>query len=169
MTIKFELTETEIDTIALRKLVSDNRAGAVVDFEGRVRNHTGSSNHSKSGAEPLQVLTLEYEAYASLAEAEAISILNEAQQRFAVYHAVACHRVGLLAIGEAAVYVAVSSAHRDEAFQACRFIIDSIKHRLPIWKKETYLDGSSGWVNCRHETPAGETPQGEAPAREALV
>jgi len=58
------------------------------------------------------------------------------------------HRIGVLAVGELAVWVGVSAAHRDEAFRACRYIIDEVKHRLPIWKKEHYLNGDSGWVNC---------------------
>jgi molybdopterin synthase catalytic subunit/adenylyltransferase/sulfurtransferase len=58
------------------------------------------------------------------------------------------HRIGALQVGELAVWVGVSAAHRDEAFRACRYIIDEVKHRLPIWKKEHYLNGDSGWVNC---------------------
>ena len=69
-------------------------------------------------------------------------------QRFPHLEARCVHRVGLLEIGECAVWVGVAAKHRDEAFRACRYIIDEIKHRLPIWKKEHYVNGDSGWVNC---------------------
>jgi molybdopterin synthase catalytic subunit len=94
------------------------------------------------------VLRLEYEAYAPLAVTEGEKILAEARQQFPHLHAHCVHREGLLEIGDCAVWVGVCSPHRDEAFQACRFIIDQVKVRLPIWKKEHYVDGNSGWVNC---------------------
>jgi molybdopterin synthase catalytic subunit len=88
----------------------------------------------------------------------------EAIARFGVARAACVHRVGELAVGELAVWVGVSAPHRDEAFRACRYIIDEVKHRLPIWKKEHYLDGDSGWVNCeRCAAPAAhaasDTPE----------
>jgi hypothetical protein len=86
--------------------------------------------------------------FAPLALREGERILAEAQQRFGVARARCAHRVGPLAIGELAVWVGVSAAHRGEAFDACRYIIDEVKHRVPIWKKEYYQDGDSGWVNC---------------------
>ena len=67
------------------------------------------------------------------------------------------HRLGDLAIGEVAVWVGVSAPHRDEAFRACRYIIDEVKHRLPIWKKEHYVNGDSGWVNCERCAAPGTT------------
>jgi molybdopterin synthase catalytic subunit len=104
---------------------------------------------------------LEYEAFAPLALREGERILTEACERFGVRRAVCVHRVGALQLGDLAVYVAVSAAHRDEAFRACRYIIDEVKHRLPIWKKEHYENGDSGWVNCErcaaiqdHQDPA---------------
>ena len=75
-------------------------------------------------------------------------IVAEALRRFPVKRALCIHRVGSLGLGEMAVWVGVSSAHRGEAFDACRFIIDAVKHRVPIWKKEHYRNGNSGWVNC---------------------
>ncbi|HEX4619540.1 MAG TPA: molybdenum cofactor biosynthesis protein MoaE, partial [Steroidobacteraceae bacterium] len=98
--------------------------------------------------EGQRVRRLEYEAYETLAVREAERIVAEALSRFGVRHAACAHRVGELAVGELAVWVGVSAPHRDEAFRACRYIIDEIKHRLPIWKKEHYLNGDSGWVNC---------------------
>jgi len=75
-------------------------------------------------------------------------VVAEALRRFPVKHALCIHRVGSLDLGDMAVWVGVSSAHRGEAFDACRYIIDEVKHRLPIWKKEHYRSGNSGWVNC---------------------
>jgi adenylyltransferase/sulfurtransferase len=74
--------------------------------------------------------------------------MAEAAQRFGVTQALCVHRVGDLQLGDIAVWVGVAAAHRDEAFKACRFIIDEVKHRVPIWKKEHYVSGDSGWVNC---------------------
>ena len=91
---------------------------------------------------------LEYEVYEPLAVSEGEKVIAEAKQLFPFLEATCVHRAGLLEIGDCAVWVGVSAAHRDEAFQACRYIIDQIKVRLPIWKKEHYVDGDSGWVNC---------------------
>jgi molybdopterin synthase catalytic subunit len=112
--------------------------GGFVTFEGWVRNCN----------EGQQVQRLEYQAYAALALKEGNRIIDEALERFPVANALCIHRVGLLEISELAVWVGVSASHRDEAFKACRYIIDEIKHRVPIWKKEYYVGGDSGWVNC---------------------
>jgi len=133
----------KISTIAirpdeLRDDLIDAAAGAYTSFEGWIRN----VNEGK------QVLRLEYESYEPLAITEGQKVIEEAIAKFSVLNARCVHRVGLLEIGECAVWVGVSSGHRDEAFKACRFIIDEIKVRLPIWKKEHYVDGNSGWVNC---------------------
>ncbi len=122
----------------LRKRLIDPAAGAYVAFEGWIRN----SN------EGHDVLRLEYEAYNIIAVKEGEKVLTKAGKKFQIVQAHCVHRTGLLEIGECAVWVGVSSAHRDEAFLACRYIIDKIKTRLPIWKKEHYVDGHSGWVNC---------------------
>jgi molybdopterin synthase catalytic subunit len=113
-------------------------AGGYAAFEGWVRNHN----------EGHEVTRLEYEAFEALANKEGERIVAEAVTRFGVLRAACVHRVGSLAIGDLAVWVGVSSRHRDEAFAACRYIIDEVKHRLPIWKKEHYVNGDSGWVNC---------------------
>lgn len=135
----FTLTESKIDENELKASIEDERAGAISTFEGRVRNHN----------EGKPVTRLAYEACESLCESEAIKILAEAKEQFQILHAVVSHRTGVIEIGELAVFVGVSSAHRDAAFKACRYIIDEIKARLPIWKKETYVDGESVWVNCQ--------------------
>src|ERR1700744_300421 len=91
---------------------------------------------------------LEYEAFEPLAVKEGSRILDEARARFGIGHPPCLHRVGDLRVGEMAVWVGVSARHRHEAFLACRYIIDEVKHRVPIWKKEHYDSGDSGWVNC---------------------
>ncbi|MBU6450505.1 MAG: molybdenum cofactor biosynthesis protein MoaE [Cyanobacteria bacterium REEB67] len=136
----FELTDRAIDCEQLKEALRDDRAGALITFEGVVRNHN----------EGKKVRALSYEGYEPLARAEALRIFAEAQERYQIIKCLAVHRVGELAIGEAAVFLGVAAAHRDQAYQASRYIIDEIKKRLPIWKKEHYLDGSADWVNCSH-------------------
>lgn len=134
----FELTHAAIDTESLTARLKNDEAGAFICFEGRVRNFN----------EGKEVLYLEYEAYEALALKEGERILQEAYQRFPIISASCVHRLGSLKLAEAAVWVAVLTRHRSEGFEACRFLIDEIKARLPIWKKEYYADGSSVWVNC---------------------
>ena len=133
----FELTETPIDPAALSRALAQSHAGACVTFEGWVRDHNDGR----------RVLRLDYQAYAPLAQNEGARILAEARERFAVLAARCVHRVGALAIGDAAVWVGVSAAHRDAAFAACRWVIDEVKRRVPIWKNEHYADGDSGWLH----------------------
>lgn len=134
----FTLQDTPLHADALKQALGDPRAGACVTFEGWVRNHN----------EGQVVTALEYEAYPELAISEGQAIVAEALRRFAITSAVCVHRTGRLAIGELAVWVGVSAPHRQAAYDASRFIIDAIKHRVPIWKKEFYANGDSGWVNC---------------------
>jgi len=134
----FRLRADPLEPAALQAALHGDASGGFVSFEGWVRDHN----------EGRAVLRLEYEAYPALAEAEGARILAEARERFPIDAAACVHRVGMLEIGGIAVWVGVASAHRAEAFAACRFIIDEIKHRVPIWKKEHYTDGDSGWVNC---------------------
>ncbi len=136
----FQITPNIIDPASIRNLVLDPAAGGFCSFEGWVRDHH----------EGRPVLKLEYEAYQALAEKEGTRILDDAMERFGILHAACVHRVGQLEIGEMAVCVCVSSAHRDAAFEACRWIIDEVKSRVPIWKKEFFADGSNGWVRCDH-------------------
>ncbi len=135
----FSIATESLDVNLLRLSLDDSRAGAYVSFEGWVRDHN----------EGRAVTRLEYEAHQSLAVSEAERILLEAKDRFGLIAFRCIHRVGTLAIGELAVWVGVTAAHRAEAFEGCRYIIDEIKARLPIWKKEHYADGSSQWVNCQ--------------------
>jgi molybdopterin synthase catalytic subunit len=137
-TAQFSLQDAPLQPALLRQALQDPACGGYAAFEGWVRDHN----------EGRTVLRLEYEAFAPLAQREAARILAEAQRRFGVTRACCAHRVGPLTVGELAVWVGVSAAHRGEAFDACRYIIDEVKHRLPIWKKEYYVGGDSGWVNC---------------------
>jgi len=134
----FQFNHTVIDVADARAALGDPAAGGYASFEGWVRNHN----------EGLAVTRLEYETFAELAVKEGERIVAAAIERFGVEHAACIHRVGSLEIGEMAVWVGVSAKHRAEAFAACRFIIDEVKHRVPIWKKEHYVNGDSGWVNC---------------------
>ena len=138
--ILFALHETALDPQQLRARLQQRACGGFVAFEGWVRDQN----------EGRRVLRLEYEAFAPLALREGQRILNEARERFGVQHVHCAHRVGALAIGDIAVWVGVSAVHRGECFDACRYIIDEVKHRVPIWKKEHYDSGDSGWVNCEH-------------------
>ncbi|HTC38805.1 MAG TPA: molybdenum cofactor biosynthesis protein MoaE, partial [Steroidobacteraceae bacterium] len=122
--MSFRFTHTAIDTAAARRELQDLGSGGYVCFEGWVRDQN----------EGQEVTRLEYEAFQELAIKEGERIVAEALRRFPVKHASCIHRVGSLGLGDMAVWVGVSSAHRGEAFDACRFIIDEVKHRVPIWK-----------------------------------
>jgi len=136
----FSLSDMPIDAAALQANLHDPRAGACAIFEGWVRDH--NDGHAVDG--------LRYEAYVALAEAEGGAILAEALQRFDLTDAACVHRIGDLAIGDLAVWVGASAAHRGPAFDACRWIIDEVKARVPIWKHERYAGGEAGWL---HPTP----------------
>ncbi|MFK7885335.1 MAG: molybdenum cofactor biosynthesis protein MoaE [Gammaproteobacteria bacterium] len=136
--MSMSVQDTPIDVDALRRAMTDVTCGAFTSFEGWIRNHN----------EGQDVLRLEYEVYEPLALKEGERLIAQAVERFGVTNARVVHREGLLELGDCAVWVGVSAPHRDEAFAACRFLIDETKVRLPIWKKEHYVDGHSGWVNC---------------------
>jgi molybdopterin synthase catalytic subunit len=132
------ISDRQIVVDELRDRLMNPGAGGLCVFEGWVRNEN----------EGRTVNQLEYEVYEPLAVSEGQKVITEAKQQFPFLDACCVHRSGLLEIGDCAVWVGVSARHRDEAFKACRYIIDEIKIRLPIWKKEHYVDGDSGWVNC---------------------
>lgn len=134
----FRFSHTPIDGAALRNELVDTHCGGFTAFEGWVRDHN----------EGQTVTRLEYEAFEALGVREGERIMQEARERFGVTQVLCVHRLGDLALTDIAVWVGVASAHRDEAFKACRYIIDEVKHRVPIWKKEHYGSGDSGWVNC---------------------
>ena len=135
----FAISSEAIDLQAFREQLLDRSCGAYVQFDGWVRDHN----------EGQKVLRLEYEVYEPMAVKEGARILDEARDRFGVSNASAIHRSGLMELSEVAVVVGVSSPHRGEAFDACRYIIDQAKVRLPIWKKEYYESGAAEWVNCQ--------------------
>ena len=144
------LTNEPIDAPVLAEAVGSARRGGVVTFVGRVRDHHGGRS----------VRRLEYSAYAPMAEAECEAIVREAETRWPVTIGLR-HRTGELGIGDVAVAVAVAGDHRGEAFDACRWIIDEVKRRVPIWKREHYADGSIAWVD---PTAAEGTVPAAAPA-----
>ncbi len=139
----FSLSANPLDPAALRNAMSNVRAGAFVSFEGWVRDHN----------EGRPVRRLDYEAFAPLAEKEAARILEQARRNFVVFDIRCVHRIGRLELGDLAVWVGVSAQHRRAAFDACRFVIDEVKSRVPIWKLEHYADGDSGWVNAGNGAP----------------
>jgi adenylyltransferase/sulfurtransferase len=143
--MKFQITNVPIDRDGLRRELQDPARGALVLFEGWIRNHN----------EGREVVMLEYEVYRPLAVSEGERILAEAAQRFGIEEAACVHREGLLELGEVAVLAAAVAAHREQAFLACRYIIDEVKQRLPIWKKEHYADGQAHWVRCSHDAGHG--------------
>jgi molybdopterin synthase catalytic subunit len=128
------LSDAPLDLGALIREVSSPDRGGIACFLGTVRDHH----------EDRAVVGLEYSAYADMVEAECARIVAEAQARWPVRVALR-HRVGALEIGEAAVAIAVAGAHRDEAFAGCRHVIEEVKRRVPIWKKERYADGTVEW------------------------
>ncbi len=132
----FDISEKTINEAELRKNTRDSACGGFVCFEGWVRDHNQGKDVQK----------LAYEAYPKLAIKEGNKIIAEAMEKFAIKKALCTHRVGMLEIGDMAVWVGVSAAHRDAAFKACRYILDEVKSRVPIWKNETWKDGESGWV-----------------------
>lgn len=134
----FALQGTAVDPEGLSAALSDVRAGGLVTFEGRVRDHSGKR----------AVTALEYEAFGPLAQKEGDRILAEALVKFGILAASCTHRTGRLAPGDIAVWVGVAAEHRGDAFTACRYVIDEIKARLPIWKKEHFAGGEAEWVNC---------------------
>jgi molybdopterin synthase catalytic subunit len=168
--MSFKITSAVIDPAARKRELERSTAGACVTFEGWVRDHNdadrdvrGRATQARAGMPAVEqrreqlpgavadgeaVQALEYEAHQAIAEKEGARIVEEALARFAVT-AIHCeHRVGKLAIGDCAVWVGVSADHRGAAFDACRYVIDETKARVPIWKKEHYASGATGWVNC---------------------
>lgn len=135
---RFLLTSAPLDERVTAQQLQSARAGAIVTFAGRVRDH--ARGHS--------VIKLEYEAYAEMAERVFAQIASEARAQFGVEDIAVHHRSGTLAVGEVSVVVAVAAAHRGQALDACRYVIDNLKQRAPIWKKEHGPDGAV-WVDDR--------------------
>lgn len=132
-----QVTETAIDAQKIQALVSDSTTGAVVVFSGDVRDH----DHGRS------VVSLTYEAHPSAQEVLE-TVVNGFAARSDATAIAAAHRVGEIPIGQAALIVAVGSAHRGDAFSAAAALVDLIKEKLPVWKHQYFADGSDEWVNC---------------------
>ena len=132
-----ELTDKPIDTSRLLSTVSSPNAGAIVLFLGTTREVTGS-RLTKS---------LDYECYLEMARQKLEELEVEARRRWQVIECAIVHRIGHLEIGEASVGVVISSPHRQAAFEACEWLIDTLKQVVPIWKKENWADGTSEWVH----------------------
>jgi len=144
----FRFSTTAIEAAELARGFADPAAGAFVTFEGWVRN----ANQGR------EVLALEYEAFSELAAKEGERILAEAREKFEVLRVGCVHRTGRLALGDVAVWVGVAAAHRGPAFEACRYVIDQVKARVPIWKKEHYVGGASEWINAAGDRPGRGAP-----------
>lgn len=130
------LSHSALDGTAIANRVRADERGALVTFVGHVRNHHGGRG----------VVRLEYSAYEAMADAECERIVREGETRWPVSIALE-HRLGALAVGEAAVIVAVGGGHRGEAFEACRWIIEEVKRSVPVWKREFFTDGTTAWVD----------------------
>src|SRR6185436_12662682 len=131
------LTHSSIDPAAILAQVASNDAGAVVLFLGTTREFTKGR----------QTESLEYECYPQMAEAKLTELELQARKKWPLVHVVIVHRLGLLELGEASIAIAVSSPHRQAAFEAGKWLIDTIKEDVPIWKQENWSDGTSEWVH----------------------
>lgn len=139
--IDIHLDESAIDPAAcLNRFSIPTNCGALSTFYGIIRDH----NHN------LEVEKIYYEAYLPLAYKELFRICQKSQAAFYLSKILLQHRLGWLKIGEIAVVIMVAAPHRDHSFRGCRFIIDELKQKVPIWKKEFYKETKSRWVNCQH-------------------
>jgi molybdopterin synthase catalytic subunit len=144
----FILVRDPIDTLALVRHVRAPEVGAIVTFDGCVRNHS----HNRA------TLYLEYEAYESMAIEKIREIAAQLHANFPIHRVAIAHRLGRLQIGETSVFIAVSSAHRPAAFEACRWAIDTLKRTVPIWKKEYFTDGAV-WADGELPPVPTEVPE----------
>jgi molybdopterin synthase catalytic subunit len=139
-----EITEQPIDHAAVTERVRSDQAGAVCSFLGTVREMTGDR----------RTASLDYEAYPAMALKSMADLEAEARSRWPIQDLAIVHRVGHLGLGEVSVVVAVSCPHRHQAFDACRWLIDTLKGVVPIWKKEVWADGTEEWVHPGQEPQA---------------
>lgn len=137
------LTDETIDAETLEDRVRTEEHGAVVTFQGVVR---------RDRTELGEIDHLVYEAYGPMAEREFSRILKEVSTKWPQAAAVIQHRLGRVRVGETSVFIAVSSPHRGQAFEACRHAIDQIKTTVPLWKKDVCSNGKTEWSVCHHET-----------------
>ena len=136
----FEMVETNINNIHDLKIdiLENPTVGGIVYFQGVVRNHNDGKD----------VSSLEYESYKPMAMKVGMDILNKVKEKFDIVDAYCIHRTGHLSINDTAVWVVTTSHHREEAFLANQYIIDTVKGEVPIWKKEHYVNEQAKWVSC---------------------
>jgi molybdopterin synthase catalytic subunit len=146
------LTRAPLDLGSLVSRVSAPARGGLACFLGIVRDHH----------QGRVVTSLEYSAYEAMAEAECARIVAEARARWQADIALQ-HRLGHLDVGDAAVAIAAAAAHRDAAFAACRYVIEEVKRRVPIWKRERFADGTETWVGAAEAAAVREGPRGRVP------
>jgi molybdopterin synthase catalytic subunit len=144
-----QLTDQPLDYTAITESVRDPAAGAVVLFLGTVRDFTAGE----------QTQQLEYEAYQQMAESSLKQLADEASTHFPIVKAAIVHRLGVLQPGDVAVAIAVSTPHRAQAFAAGQWLIDTLKQRVPIWKREHYTDGRVLW---QHPAAATDAAAGQS-------
>jgi molybdopterin synthase catalytic subunit len=145
-----DLVEQPILADAVLARVESPLAGAVVLFLGTTREVTGTR----------KTASLDYECYVEMARGKLAELETEARRRWPIVECAIVHRVGHLAIGEASVAVAVSTAHRQDAFSAAKWLIDTLKEVVPIWKRENWADGTSEWVHPGLESPPVRSERG---------
>ncbi len=141
-----EITEAPIDSNEVLQQVASNHAGAVVLFLGTTRQFTDGRETG----------SLHYECYAEMAREKMAGLVEQARQRWSLEACAITHRVGHVGVGEVSVAVAVSSAHRQAAFESGQWLIDQLKQVVPIWKKENWADGTSQWVHPGWDPSSGE-------------
>ncbi len=150
--VKNTIVRAPIDLEGLRRRAMHPKAGAVLVFYGDVRNHS----HGR------EVLLLEYEAHETMALRQINRIADEARKRWPLHYVEVIHRLGKMDVMECSIAIAVSSSHRGDAYSSSRYIIDTIKHSVPIWKKEIFVDGESAWSEgceaCSVIAEPGDTP-----------
>ena len=129
------IIRNEIDLVALRLRIQHKRAGAVLIFCGDIRNHS----------QKQEVSFLEYEAHESMALKQIKDIVDSAKKKWNIHKIEVIHRLGKLAIKDCSIAIAVATSHRAEAYESSKYVIDTIKHTVPIWKKEYFVDGASKW------------------------
>ena len=141
----FRVVRTALDMQELVRYVTDPSAGAIATFIGTTRNNN----------EGRKVIALDYDAYPEMAEKELRRIGDDAKKKWNIERIAIVHRIGPVEITEASVMIAVSAAHRDDAFQACRFAIEEIKKTVPIWKKEVF-EGGEVWIGTQTGQPLSD-------------
>ena len=134
------ITDQPISTPQFLSQNQDESCGASASFVGTVRNH-----HQGKSVEKLY-----YECYKAMANKQIGLIIDRIKETWGVYNIRLLHRVGWLEVGDVAIVIEVQSGHRAEAFEACRAVLEEVKKKIPIWKKEVYTSGQSDWVLCSH-------------------